>query len=195
MARANTVPGEGGLMPSSACSSGCSGDEAELRCRGDRLVHSSRPLEAAAVAELHVALAFRGCCGEGKSSEDQHFPSPFCAPASSTHSLPQILTMIQLQCVAPSFPSQWTTGHLTGYRLKILNPTLSHPSSQLTRNSIHSPSKEILNLIPSDHLHCQHFHQSPGLLAVASSLLTPCLPLSRFQFCTQQSGGSCYVLT
>lgn len=48
-------------MPSSACSSGCSGEEAELLCRGDRLVHSSRPLEAAAVAELHVALAFRGC--------------------------------------------------------------------------------------------------------------------------------------
>lgn len=52
-------------MPSSACSSGCSGDEAELRCLGDRLVHSSRPLEAAAVAELHVALAFRGCGREG----------------------------------------------------------------------------------------------------------------------------------
>lgn len=64
-ARAKTVPGEEGVMPSSACSSGCSGDEAELRCRGDRLVHSSRPLEAAAVAELHVALAFRGYNGEG----------------------------------------------------------------------------------------------------------------------------------
>lgn len=66
------MPGEGGLMPSSACSSGCSGDEAELRCRGDRLVHSSRPLEAAAVAELHVALAFRGCSREGKSDKDLH---------------------------------------------------------------------------------------------------------------------------
>lgn len=57
-------------MPSSACSSGCSGDEAELRCRGDRLVHSSRPLEAAAVAELHVALAFRGYGGDGRGSKD-----------------------------------------------------------------------------------------------------------------------------
>lgn len=59
-------------MPSSACSSGCSGDEAELRCRGDRLVHSSKPLEAAAVAELQVALAFRGCGVGGGGSKDQH---------------------------------------------------------------------------------------------------------------------------
>lgn len=64
------MPGEGGVMPSSACSSGCSGDDAELRCRGDRLVHSSRPLEAAAVAELHVALAFRGCGREGGGGKD-----------------------------------------------------------------------------------------------------------------------------
>lgn len=64
------MPGEGGLMPNSVCSSGCSGEEAELRCRGDLLVHSSRPLEAAAVAELHVALAFRGCSGKEEEEEE-----------------------------------------------------------------------------------------------------------------------------
>lgn len=79
------MPGEGGLIPSSECSSGCSGDEAELRCRGDLLVHSSRPLEAAAVAELHVALAFRGW--EGGGSKDQSQPQPsFSYPQGPTPS-------------------------------------------------------------------------------------------------------------
>lgn len=64
-------------MPSSACSSGCSGD----RCRGDRLVHSSRPLEAAAVAEVHVALAFRGCCGKGVRGKNLQQPQPSFAPS------------------------------------------------------------------------------------------------------------------
>ena len=67
-------------MPNSVCSSGCSGEEAELRCRGDLLVHSSRPLEAAAVAELHVALAFRGCSGkeeeEGRTNASHDPPMP-----------------------------------------------------------------------------------------------------------------------
>lgn len=54
--------GEGGLAGVSECEgSGISGEGAELRCRGDRAFHSSKPLEAAAVAELHVALALRGC--------------------------------------------------------------------------------------------------------------------------------------
>lgn len=53
--------GEGGLAGVSVCEgSGISGEGAELRCRGDRAFHSSKPLEAAAVAELHVALALRG---------------------------------------------------------------------------------------------------------------------------------------
>lgn len=53
--------GEGGLAGVSECEgSGISGEGAELRCRGDRAFHSSKPLEAAAVAELHVALALRG---------------------------------------------------------------------------------------------------------------------------------------
>lgn len=53
--------GEGGLAVVSVWEgSGISGEGAELRCRGDRAFHSSKPLEAAAVAELHVALALRG---------------------------------------------------------------------------------------------------------------------------------------
>ena len=59
--------GEGGLATESEWDgSGFSGEGAELRCRGDRALHSSNPLEAAAVAELQVALAFRGC---GKKTE------------------------------------------------------------------------------------------------------------------------------
>lgn len=53
--------GEGGLGTGSEwAGSGFSGEGAELLCRGDRALHSSSPLEAAAVAELHVALALRG---------------------------------------------------------------------------------------------------------------------------------------
>lgn len=79
-------------MPSSACSSGCSGDDAELRCLGDRLVHSSRPLEAAAVAELHVALAFRGC-GEEGGGKDQQQVQPSSAPFPKGSLPPRILAM------------------------------------------------------------------------------------------------------
>lgn len=60
--RARAPAGDGGLAAVSECAgSGISGEGAELRCRGDRAFHSSKPLEAAAVAELHVALALRGC--------------------------------------------------------------------------------------------------------------------------------------
>lgn len=53
--------GEGGLAAGSEWDgSGFSGEGAELRCRGDRALHSSSPLDAAAVAELQVALALRG---------------------------------------------------------------------------------------------------------------------------------------
>lgn len=54
--------GEGGLAAVSEWGvSVFSGDGAELRWRGERALHSSRQLEAAAVAELQVALALRGC--------------------------------------------------------------------------------------------------------------------------------------
>ena len=60
--------GEGGLAAVSEWGgSGFSGEGAELRWRGERALHSSRPLEEAAVAELQVALALRGCAKcEGK---------------------------------------------------------------------------------------------------------------------------------
>lgn len=66
--------GEGGLLSMRAAPAGEGGllllDEVFVRsewegsvsrCRGDRALQSSRPLEAAAVAELQVALALRGC--------------------------------------------------------------------------------------------------------------------------------------
>lgn len=66
--------GEGGLLRMSAAPAGDGGllllagvlvrsewEGSASRCRGDRALQSSRPLEAAAVAELQVALAFRGC--------------------------------------------------------------------------------------------------------------------------------------
>lgn len=66
--------GEGGLLRMRAAPAGEGGllllvdgvvvrsewEGSESRCRGDRALHSSRPLEAAAVAELQVALALRG---------------------------------------------------------------------------------------------------------------------------------------
>lgn len=79
-------------MPSSACSSGCSGDDAELRCLGDRLVHSSRPLEAAAVAELHVAL-LSGAVGEEGGGKDQQQVQPSSAPFPEGLTPPRILAM------------------------------------------------------------------------------------------------------
>lgn len=61
--------GEGGLATGSEWEgSGFSGEGAELLCRGDRALHSSSPLEAAAVAELQVALAFRGCRTKNKTN-------------------------------------------------------------------------------------------------------------------------------
>lgn len=54
--------GEGGLLLVEGAAPRSEGCEGSLsRCRGDRPLQSSRPLEAAAVAELQVALAFRGC--------------------------------------------------------------------------------------------------------------------------------------
>ena len=52
--------GDGGLLlvEGAVVRSECEGSES--RCRGDRALQSSSPLEAAAVAELHVALALRG---------------------------------------------------------------------------------------------------------------------------------------
>lgn len=59
--------GEGGLAAVSEWGvSVFSGDGAELRWRGERALHSSKQLEAAAVAELQVALALRGCGKNGK---------------------------------------------------------------------------------------------------------------------------------
>lgn len=66
--------GEGGLLSMRAAPAGDGGlllldgvfdrsEGSESRCRGDRALQSSRPLEAAAVAELQVALALRGCKG------------------------------------------------------------------------------------------------------------------------------------
>lgn len=67
--------GEGGLLRMRAAPAGEGGlllvdgevvrsewewEGSESRCRGDRALHSSSPLEAAAVAELQVALALRG---------------------------------------------------------------------------------------------------------------------------------------
>lgn len=66
--------GEGGLLRMRAAPAGDGGlllvDGADVRsewegsgaslCRGDRALQSSSPLEAAAVAELQVALALRG---------------------------------------------------------------------------------------------------------------------------------------
>lgn len=78
-----TVPGaqgDGGLLSISAAPAGEGGlllvddvvvrsewEDSGSRCRGDRALHSSKPLEAAAVAELQVALALRGCGGRRPS--------------------------------------------------------------------------------------------------------------------------------
>lgn len=53
--------GEGGLLPAGAAAVRSEWEGSESRCRGDRALQSSGPLEAAAVAELQVALALRGC--------------------------------------------------------------------------------------------------------------------------------------
>lgn len=53
--------GEGGLVLVSEWEGSVfSGEGAELRCQGERALHSSRPLHVAAVAELQVALALLG---------------------------------------------------------------------------------------------------------------------------------------
>lgn len=53
--------GDGGLLPAGAAAVRSEWEGSESRCRGDRALQSSGPLEAAAVAELQVALALRGC--------------------------------------------------------------------------------------------------------------------------------------
>lgn len=73
---AGGAPGEGGLGPgASGCRPGCSGEGAALRGRGERPLHSSKPLAAAAVAELHVALALRGY---GKTRQTPPAPGYRC---------------------------------------------------------------------------------------------------------------------
>lgn len=52
--------GEGGLMLLEGVVVRSEWEGSESRCRGDRALQSSSPLEAAAVAELQVALALRG---------------------------------------------------------------------------------------------------------------------------------------
>lgn len=53
--------GEGGLLWVDGAVVRSEWEGSESRCLGDRALQSSSPLEAAAVAELQVALAFRGC--------------------------------------------------------------------------------------------------------------------------------------
>lgn len=52
--------GEGGLLLVDEGVVRSEWEGSESRCRGDRALQSSSPLEAAAVAELQVALALRG---------------------------------------------------------------------------------------------------------------------------------------
>ena len=60
-------PGEGGLLLVAVAVVRSEWEASVSRCRGDRALQSSSPLDAAAVAELQVALAFRGF-GQNKKS-------------------------------------------------------------------------------------------------------------------------------
>ena len=52
--------GEGGLLLVAGVVARSEWEGSESRCLGDRALQSSNPLDAAAVAELQVALALRG---------------------------------------------------------------------------------------------------------------------------------------
>ena len=61
MLRLRPAPvGEGGLLVVAGVVARSEWEGSESRCLGDRALQSSNPLDAAAVAELQVALALRG---------------------------------------------------------------------------------------------------------------------------------------